>query len=70
MALMAETQVANNNLASRDELKRKMGLIESQVFAWAAECSTLHSAVEEGDKAEVLEMHSQLSSKLQAALTI
>jgi len=70
MALLADTRKANNNVARQDDLNRRIGTIESQVLAWMAEATQLHTDVDAGDKAEVLAMRDDLIAKLTASVVI
>jgi len=70
MALLNDTRTANNNVASQDDLQRRIGTIESQVLAWMAQAITLHSDVDAGDKAEILAMRDDLVARLTAATAI
>ena len=70
MALLDETRKANNNVSRYDELTRKIGAIESQVVAWMAEATQLHTDVDTGDKSKILQLRADLITRLQTAVAI
>ena len=70
MTLLADTRAAINNVATQDDLTRKIGTIESQVVAWMATATTLHGNVDTADRAEILAMRDDLVARLTAAVAI
>ena len=70
MALMAETDLANGNVVSRNGLNRQILQIESQVIAWMNDATALHGTVDAADQAVVLAMRDLLIAKLTAAVAI
>ena len=70
MTLLADTRTANDNVATQDDLTRKIGTIESEVVAWMATATTLHGAVDAADKAEILAMRDDLVARLTTAVAI
>lgn len=70
MARLNDTRVANNNVATEDQLITKINSIESQVIVWMAEAAALHSAVDVADRPQVLDLRTDLIAKLTAATAI
>jgi len=70
MALMADTRKENKNVATQDNLIRKVNTIEDMVIDWMEVLAELHASVDDGDKSEVLALRASLISKLTAAVSI
>ncbi len=66
--LLAETALARDNLATKENLERKMGRLESEVVAWIAEATTLYGNVEAEDQATIVALRDDLKARLTAAI--
>ena len=67
---LAQGRTIRDNLASYDDLQRKMLALESQTQAWMAEATTLYGSVLPEDQAEVASLRSDLIARLQAAVAV
>jgi hypothetical protein len=67
---LQQAQTARDNLASYDDLQRKMLSLESQTIAWMAEATSLHGAVLVEDQATILALRNDLVARLTAAVAI
>lgn len=67
---LAEGQTIRDNLASYDDLQRKMLSIESQTIAWMAEATTLHGSVLPEDQVTIIALRDDLIARLTAAVAI
>jgi len=68
MATLNETRVARDNLATEDDLIRKMNSLESQTIAWIASATALYGVVDAADHQQIIGMRDLLKAKLQAAI--
>ena len=67
---LAQGQKIRDNLASYDDLNRKMLQLESQTVAWMTQATTLFNDVLPEDQATITALRDDLIARLTAAVTI
>ena len=65
---LAQARIDRDNLSREDDLISQKNRLVSQATAWMASATTLHGAVDEADKQQVLDLKALLVSELSAVL--